>query len=524
MPRPNFITKNPFQKSSKNLESENFYPDLESNFNSKKDYELAVLEVNDSNNNNNNNNDNNSVVTEENNEEVYLKRNFKKRHVDMMAIGGAIGTGLIIGIGTSLKRGGPASLFISFCFTGSILIVVLLSLSEMAAFAPLDKSFSGYATTYVDPAYGFATGWNYFLKYAIALAAELSALGLVIQYWRPDLTVLVICYITALVITCGGGPDHKSIGFKYWKEYAFCEYLVPGSTGKFLGFWSCCIQSCFAYIGSESIGVFFGESPNPRKTIPLAAKRVLFRICGFYILGSFMVGLIISPKDAHLATAKTSNTSGSPFVIAFSNASIKGLPSFINAMLLVFIGSSANAIIYICSRTMFGLAKDGQAPKLFLKLNPYHVPYYGCIVAALIGLISFMEVGSTSAANVFGYLTSSVTVFGILNWTSILVSYINYRKGIKYHKIPNEAIHFQMWYQPYAAYVALFFVAVITFFFGYNAFIEGFHYKIFLTSYIGIIVYIGNILFWKLFKKTKRVKIEDMAEFYQKNAERNLSL
>lgn len=173
---------------------------------------------------------------------------------------------------------------------------------------------------------------------------------------------------------------------------------------------------------------------------------------------------------------------------------------------------------------MFGLAKDGQAPRLFLKLNPNHVPYYGCMLAALIGLISFMEVGSTSAANVFGYLTSSVTVFGILNWTSILVSYINYQKGIKYHNIPRKAVPFRMWFQPYAAYVALFFVAVITFFFGYNAFIEGFHYKTFITSYIGIIVCIGNTLFWKLFKKTRKVRVEDMGEFYQINAEKNLNL
>lgn len=489
-----------------------------------------------------------------------LKRDFKKRHVDMMAIGGAIGTGLIIGTGTALKRGGPASMFISFIFTGSLLIVVLLSLSEMAAFAPMDKSFSGYAAKYVDPAYGYATGWNYFYKYSINLGAELSAIGLVIQYWRPDLNagifisvflvvlmtfnyfsvryfgevefwgsvtkllVLFICYVTAIVITSGGGPKHQSIGFQYWRENAFVEYLVPGATGRFLGFWACTVQSCFAYTGSETIGIYFGEAPNPRKTIPGAARNVLFRICGFYIVGALLIGLIISPKDPSLASANTSNASGSPFVIAFENARIRGMPDFINAMLLVFISTAANANIFINARTMYGLARDGQAPKLFMKVNKFHVPYYGAALGGIISLIAYMECGSTSAANVFGYLTSSVTVFGILNWISILISYIRYRKGIELHNIPHEAIPFKMWWQPYPAYIALFFICTITFFFGYSSFVHGFHYKLFLTSYVGLFVYLGNIFLWKFWKKTKKVDLLEMKEFYTTNAERNLRL
>lgn len=204
------------------------------------------------------------------NEDGQLKRNLNFRHVNMMAIAGAIGTGLIIGSGTALRRGGPGSIFLAYLLTGSICLVVLLSLAEMAAFSPMQRSFSGYCARYVDPALGFAAGWNYFFKYAIVLPANLTAAGLIVHYWRPDLNVailvsiflvavmvsnwfnvkffgelefwsaatklvaLLICFITCLVITCGGAKE-PSIGFRYWKEKAFVEYLETGSTGRFLG-------------------------------------------------------------------------------------------------------------------------------------------------------------------------------------------------------------------------------------------------------------------------------------------------
>lgn len=512
-------------------------------FGSKKDddSDIIIIKENSSLNNksiDNENIDNNDINdTEE--EEIVLARDFKPRHVSMMALASAIGTGLIIGTGTALKRGGPGSLFIAYLFTGSIMIVVLMSLGEMAAFSPMDKAFSGYPGRYVDPALGFAAGWNYVFKYSIVLSANLSALGVIIQYWRKDLNVaifitvflvvivisnwfkvtvygelefwfaliklivLVICFITCLVITCGGSPTHKTIGFQYWREDAFTEYLVDGSTGKFLGFWACVIQSCFSYIGSETVGVVFGETPNPKKYIPLASKQVLFRISFFYIFGVFILGLAVSPLNKKLATSG-SNAAASPFVIAFQTANIKVLPDFINALLLVFVGSSANSDLYLTSRSLYGLAKDGLAPKIFTKLNRNGVPYYGCIFTSIFGLLAYMNAKDSSAV-IFGYFSSSVTVFGILNWLNIMLAYINYYKATVVQNVPREDIPFRMWGQPYAAYIATFFIIIITFFNGYNAFIKGFKYKTFITTYIGIAAYLIMIIGYKLIYKTKRV-------------------
>lgn len=461
--------------------------------------------------------------------------------VSLLTLGSAVGTGLIIGSGSALVKGGPISIFIAYLFTGSLLCVVIFSLSEMASFSPMDKGFSGYLNKYVDPAFGFAAGWNYFLKYAIVLSANLSAFGLVIEYWRPDvnvgvwvtvlyasvfcanllaveyfgkieawltvfkLLVLIIVYIVCLVITCGGAPNHTTIGFRYWRENGTLPYLIGGNAGKFLGWWACVVQSIFGFMGSEMVGIVYGETANPKKTIPKSSLNVLFRIGFLYIFGVFILGLTISPLNSRLVQAHSTDANASPFVIAISSSGIKVLPGFVNAALLVFIISSANTDIYICSRQLYGLAKDRAAPKVFLFTNKSKVPLVGCIVGSLLGLLAYMSTNKATAT-VFNYMTSTVSVFGVLNWFYILIAYINYDRAIKKQGINFDEIPFRMWFQPYAAYMALFFVVIITFFNGYNAFIIQFHYKNFITSYIGIFANILMVIGYKVYFKTKFVQ------------------
>lgn len=481
-----------------------------------------------------------SVSTHSGPEPVQLARSLNTRVSNFLTLGSAVGTGLIIGSGTALQRGGPISLFIAYIFTGSLLSIVIYSIGEIAAFSPMDKSFSGYVAKYVDPAFGFAAGWNYFLKYAVVLSANLTAFGLVIQFWRHDLnvgiwvtvlyvvviacnflavrvygeiefwltlakmTLLVLIFLVCLVITCGGAPDHKTIGFQFWRESGTLPFLVPGNTGKFLGWWACVVQSVFGFMGSEMVVVVANEMKDPRKTIPGAARLVIIRIICFYIFGVFILGLAVLPLNPALGTGGT-NANGSPFVIAIKTSGIKVLPSFINACLLLFIGSSANTDIYICSRQLYGLAKDGLAPSFFMKLNRRKVPYWGCIFGSLLGLLAYMNT-KESAATVFGYISSTVTVFGILNWIYILLAYIGYTRALRAQNVPREEIPFRMWGQPYIAYVALFFVLLITFFNGYNAFITSFQYKTFITSYIGIFANAVLIVGYKVYHRTSFVK------------------
>ncbi|KAH7109093.1 dicarboxylic amino acid permease [Dendryphion nanum] len=478
----------------------------------------------------------------------HLKREFKKRQVNMLAIAGAIGTGLIIGSGQGLARGGPASLFIAYIVTGAIIYFVMTAMGEMSAFLPMDQGFSGYAERFVDPALGFATGWNYFFKYAIVLANNLNAAGLIIQYWRPDLSVaiwvtvfavliiainvlhvgsfgesefilsalkiatLLIVMITCLVIVLGGGPSHDRLGFRYWREPgAFASYLQPGSLGKFLGFWACMVQACFAYTGTEVVGAAFGETPNPRRNVPRAVRQTLWRICVFYIVGVLVLGMAIPYDNDRLvgATKKKTSAAASPYVIAIQLAGIKVLPSVINACLLFFVTSAANTDIYVGARTLYSLAKAGQAPSFFTYTTNKGVPIFGVAATSVFSLLAYMNV-SSSASTVFGYFVSLVTVFGTINWINILVAYIGFVRGMKAQGIARSEMPYCGPLQPYGGYFALGLTCLITFFNGYNAFMPTFRISTFMTCYIGIAIYIVNIVGWKLICKTKRVKAGEM--------------
>ncbi|KAF3769507.1 hypothetical protein M406DRAFT_335385 [Cryphonectria parasitica EP155] len=465
-----------------------------------------------------------------------------------MAIAGAIGTGLIIGSGTALKNGGPGSILIGYLLMGFVVYIVMVALGEMGAWLPHKKSFSGYAARFVDPALGFATGWNYFFKYAIVLPNNLTVTGIIISYWRPDLNVsiwivvfgaviialnlvhvsffgeaefwmsmlkaLVICMLILLcfIIALGGGPSHVRTGFWYWHTPgAFNQYKdIPGDTGRFLGVWASIVQATFAYLGTELVGVAFGETPNPSKNVPRAVKQTLMRICFFYVAGVISLGMAVPYNDERLISATGEKTSGaaSPFVVAAEIAGIQKLDSVINALLLVFTISAANSDIYLASRTLWALAKENQAPAIFHRTNARGVPVAAVAFSSLFIALGFMNV-SESASTVFGYFVSLVTVFGALNWISILISYHCMLQGMKAQGIPRSVMPYRNPLLPWGAYIAFAITVLVIIFNGFAGFMP-FKIGTFMTSYIGIPVYVINVLWWKVFKKTKRVQPEEM--------------
>lgn len=476
-----------------------------------------------------------------------LHRGMKPRQLNMMAIAGAIGTGLIIGSGNALKNGGPASLLIGYSIMGFCVYVVMVALGEMGAWLPHKKSFSGYATRFVDPALGFATGWNYFFKYVIVLPNNLTVTGVIIQYWLPNINVsvwivvfgiaiialnlihvrffgeaefwmsllkaIVICMLIliCLIIALGGGPNHKRTGFHYWNDPgAFVLYKVkdPASLGRFLGVWASIVQATFAYLGTELVGVAFGETPNPRKNVPRAVRQTLLRICFFYIAGVIVLGMAVPYNAPKLIDAKGTNGAASPFVIAANIAGIGKLADAINAFLLVFTISAANSDIYLASRTVWALAKDHQAPAIFHRTNKHGVPIPAVALSSLFICLGFMN-ATKDAGTVFGYFVSLVTVFGALNWISILVSYHFMLRGMKAQGIPRSVMPYRNPLLPWGAYIAFVLTALVIIFNGWATFMP-FTVDKFITSYIGIPVYLINILWWKIFKKTKMVNPHEM--------------
>ena len=284
---------------------------------------------------------------------------------------------------------------------------------------------------------------------------------------------LVVVMTTCLVVALGGGPDHDRRGFRNWQHPgAFAEYLEEGSLGKFLGFWACLIQSCFAYTGTEVVGVAFGETPDPRRNVPRAIRQTLWRVSVFYIVGVLLLGMVVPYDDNRLLNSTHAKTSAnaSPYVLAVKIAGIRVMPDVINAALLVFVVSAANtgrahAIfvlslltdcvdVYVGARTLHSLAKEGQAPKIFERTTKTGVPLYGVAATSLFISLGYMNI-TKSAATVFGYFVSLVTVFGTLNWISILVSYICFTRAMSVQGIPRSALPYRGFLQPYGAWFAL---------------------------------------------------------------------
>ncbi|TQV95298.1 dicarboxylic amino acid permease [Cordyceps javanica] len=493
-----------------------------------------------------------------------LHRGLKARHISMIAIGGALGTGLIVGTGKALAQAGPGSLFISYLFVGCLVFMVMAALGEMAAWIPLHSGFTGYATRYCHPSLGFALGWCYLMKYLVITPNQLTAAALVIQYWvKPEkvnpgvfvaiFLVAIICInyfggikffgefefwlssfkvivviaiiLFALIIACGGGPNHDATGFRYWSNpgaFAELKGYSTGSLGRFLGFWSVMVNATFAYLGTELVGVTAGEAQNPRRTIPKAIRLTFYRILVFYCLSVLLVGMIVPYNSKELAFAnsaastKGASAASSPFVVAAQLAGVKVLPHIINACILVFVFSASNSDLYIASRTLYGLASDESAPAIFKRTDKRGVPYVALGTAALFACLAFMNVSSDSKV-VFGYFVNLTTVFGLLAWISILVTHLYFVKAREAQNIPKTAMPFTAPQGYWGSVVALFFCCLICVTKNFTVFIHTkdtkFAYKDFITGYIGIPLYLMFLFGHMFITKSRGVKPHE-ADFY----------
>ncbi|KAJ4320336.1 amino acid transporter [Fusarium piperis] len=490
--------------------------------------------------------------------ETSLQRGLKARHITMIAIGGAIGTGLIIGTGKALAQAGPGSVFICYTIIGFVVFLVMAALGEMAAWLPMSAGFTGYASRFCDPSLGFALGWTYWFKYIIVTPNQLTAAALVIQYWVPRETVnpgvfiaiflVIICVINyfgirffgelefwlssfkvitiigiilfSLILALGGGPDGDRRGFRYWRDPgAFRPYIMEGDAGKFLGFWSCMVNATFAYLGTELVGVTVAEAQNPRKTIPRAIKLTFYRILFFYCLSVLLVGMIVPYNSQDLKFAnesKKNNASASPFVVAAKIAGVGTLSHIINACICVFVFSASNSDLYIASRTLYGLASDGSAPAIFKKTDKHGVPIYALAMSASFALLAFMNV-SDDSTKVFGYFVNLTTIFGLMSWISILTTHIFWCRARKAQGLANEALPYVAPLGIKGSYVALVMCIIVALTKNYDVFVGGNFgkekYKTFITGYLGIPVYLILIFGHKIVTKSRGIKPHEV-DFY----------
>ncbi|CCX05078.1 amino acid permease/ SLC12A domain-containing protein [Pyronema domesticum] len=487
-----------------------------------------------------------------------LKRELKSRHVQFIAIGGMIGTGLFLGTGVALQRAGPLSIFMAYTIVGTVVFAMVQSLGEITTWLPISGGLTVYAYRYADPAMGFAMGWNYAVSAAVVLCAEISAASVIIGYWDDTIHVgvwiaiilvviaalnafvvggygeaefifasfkvitIIGLLILAIIIDLGGGPDKDRRGFRYWKNPgAMKEYLVTGDAGRFCGFLKSFVNAVFAFLGAEVIAVCSCETKHPRKNIPKAVRRTFWRILFFYVFGVLAIGVLIPYDDPSLKAALENGAkgaAGSPWVVAIQNAGIKGLPHIINAVILSSAWSCGNSFAYAGSRNLYALAISGSAPKIFAKCTKRGIPIYAVGAIIAFGLLSFLNVGRSSTV-VFGWFVNVTTISGLFNWFTLGVSYVRFRKGMEVQGISRDLMPFRGWFQPYAAWYTIIMSGSLILLTGFDVFFTGnFTVAGFFSSYSGVLLYLVPYVFHKLHYNEKQVSYHDM-DFFTGKAE-----
>ena len=297
------------------------------------------------------------------------------------------------------------------------------------------------------------------------------------------LTTLVGLLILGIVITAGGGPDHVSIGFRYWREGAFQQMNgIPGAWGRFLAFWTVFIQAVFSFAGTEVIALAAGETANPRKAVPKAIKSVFCRIIFFDVVGTFVLGLICSPDNPNLTAA--SGVKASPWVIAMETAGIKGLPSVVNAAVILSAFSAGESDLFASSRTLYGLAVDGRAPGVSRKCTKSGVPIYATGVTFFFGFLGYLTIGD-SASTGSSWLSSLGATTGLTAWASILLAYLRFHFGLRAQGISRDSLPYKAPLQPYLSFFCLTMMVLIICFNGYTFFLrERWNTNSFIVSYI----------------------------------------
>lgn len=390
-----------------------------------------------------------------------LQRTLKGRHLQMIAIGGSIGTGLFVGSGNALSNGGPASLLLSFVLTGIMLYCTVHALGEMAVLFPVAGSFSAYSTRFLDPAWGFAMGWNYALQWLVVLPLEIVSATLTIEYWSHGtinsdawvtiflvliiainlfgvrgygeaefvfsiikVTAVIGYIILGIIINIGGGPHGSYIGGKYWRD--------PGAFNNgFKGLCSVFVNAAFAFAGTELVGLAAAETANPRKSLPTAIKQVFWRITLFYVVSLALVGLLVPYTDKRLLnTGNAVDATASPFVISIVSAGITGLPSVFNVVIMIAVLSVGNSSIYGSSRTLAALAEQNQAPRILAYIDRKGRPIVSIGIASVLGLLAFLA-GSSKQKAAFDWMIALSGLSSVITWGSICLAHIRFRRGWK---------------------------------------------------------------------------------------------
>ncbi len=390
----------------------------------------------------------------------------------MIALGTAVGTGLFYGSTSTIALAGPA-VSLSYLIGGIIIFLIVRMLGEMSVEEPVSGSFSYYAGKYWGKFPGFLAGWNYWFLYIIVSMAELTAVGIYLQYWFPDLPQWVGALICLIIITAINLITVSAYGeIEFWmaliKISAIIFMIILGTYliltdarpfpdnfsnlwvhGGFFphGIWGMMISIVpvlFSFGGIELIGITAGETENPEKTIPRAINQVIYRILIFYV-GTMLVLMTLWPWDEV-------GTQASPFVQIFENVGVQTAANILNFVVLTAAVSVYNSAIYSNSRMLFSLAENSSAPKFLTKLSSNRVPVNGILISSGITLLAVI-LNYIFPGQIFMYLLSIVTGAVVISWAMIVLTHLKFRARC------TRTPKFKALFFPFANYLCLAFLA-----------------------------------------------------------------
>lgn len=465
-----------------------------------------------------------------------VTRSLKTRHLSMIALGGSIGTGLFVASGGAIAGAGPGGAILAYLGIGVMVFFLMTSLGEMATYIPVSGSFSEYASRFVDPAVGFALGWNYWFNWAITVAVDIATTAIVMHFWLPAVPGWIISLAFLALIFIINIISVKSFGeTEYWlsliKVITVIVFLIVGvltifgilggqhigfsnytyKQSPFVGGWpatlSVFVVAGFSFQGTELIGITAGESETPETSIPKAIKQVFWRILLFYILAIAVIAAIIPYTSPNLLGASASDVAISPFTLVFKRIGLAGAASVMNAVILTSVLSSANSGMYASTRMLWAMGNSGFAPRIFGKTNSRGVPLPALLATTAVEALTFLS--SIMGPNVYQLLVAASGLTGFLAWLGIAVSHYRFRRAFiaQGHKL-SELVYHAKWF-PIGPILAIIMSLIVIL--GQDiASVPHFQWSRLLISYMSIPLFIVLTVWYKVKHKTHLLKLDEI--------------
>jgi AAT family amino acid transporter len=381
-----------------------------------------------------------------------LHRQLSQRQLTMMAIGGAIGVGLFLGSGVTIRLAGPA-VILSYLLGAGIALIMSYVLAEMAVVHPVAGAFGVYAETYLNAWAGFSVRATYGAAQIIAIGAEVTAAGIYISYWFPNVPQWIwVVLVSTMLVALNSMKVNRLGEFEYWfamiKVTAIVAFIAVGIAlifrgsygvtawdnltqhGGFLpagwkGVWLSLTIAITSYMGVEVVAVTAGEAERPEVTIPRAMRNIVWRLILFYVLAvAIMVSMV--PWDQ---STTSSGLSGSPFVTAFSAAHVPFAAAIMNFVVLTAALSSVNTNLYLSTRMLFSLGREGYGPEWMGKVSHNGVPHRA-LLASTAGIVAAILLAAFAPKNAFLMLYGTAVAGMLFVWLVILSSHLRFRKAV----------------------------------------------------------------------------------------------